>query len=148
MTVPSRGKQLRQANEGSTIQVPGAFDALAGKMIEQAGYDAIYLSGAAFSAGVLALPDIGLFTLTELAQQTARLTRSVEIPVIVDADTGFGEAVNVERTVIELEAAGAAAIQLEDQRLPKRCGHLSGKSLVEPSSSLSGSAWPTIAMSA
>ncbi len=78
------------------------------------------------------MPDIGLFTLTELAQQTAWLTRQATIPLIVDADTGFGEAVNVERTVIELEAAGAAAIQLEDQQLPKRCGHLSGKSLVTP----------------
>jgi methylisocitrate lyase len=73
---------------------------------------------------------VGLFTLTELAAQTATLARAVAIPVIVDADTGFGEAVNVERTVHELEAAGAAAIQLEDQRLPKRCGHLSGKTLV------------------
>lgn len=92
----------------------------------------MYLSGAAFSAGALAMPDIGLFTLSELAVETARLTRAAPIPLIVDADTGFGEAVNVERTVVELEAAGAAAIQLEDQRLPKRCGHLSGKSLVDP----------------
>lgn len=92
----------------------------------------MYLSGAAFSAGTFALPDIGLFTLSELAQQTALITRRTRVPLIVDADTGFGEAVNVERTVIELEAAGAAAIQLEDQRLPKRCGHLSGKSIVEP----------------
>lgn len=91
----------------------------------------MYLSGAAFSAGEFALPDIGLFTLTELAEQATRLTRAAPIPLIVDADTGFGEAVNVERTVRELEAAGAAAIQLEDQRLPKRCGHLSGKSLVD-----------------
>jgi methylisocitrate lyase len=128
----SPGKTLRQAVADSTIIVPGAFNALAGKLIEEAGFQAIYLSGAAFSAGSLALPDIGLFTLTELVQQTTWLTRSVDIPVIVDADTGFGEAVNVERTVVELEAAGAAAIQLEDQRLPKRCGHLSGKSLVEP----------------
>ncbi len=80
----------------------------------------------------LALPDIGLFTLSELAEHTRQLTRSTGLPVIVDADTGFGEAVNVERTMRELEAAGAAAIQLEDQRLPKRCGHLSGKQLVEP----------------
>lgn len=101
-------------------------------MIEQAGYPAMYLSGAAFSAGTLALPDIGLFTLSELAQHTALITRRSSLPLIVDADTGFGEAVNVERTVIELEAAGAAAIQLEDQRLPKRCGHLSGKSIVDP----------------
>jgi methylisocitrate lyase len=78
------------------------------------------------------VPDIGLFTLTELAQQTAHLARSAAIPLVVDADTGFGEAVNVQRTVQQLEAAGAAAIQLEDQQLPKRCGHLSGKMLVEP----------------
>ncbi len=78
------------------------------------------------------LPDVGLFSLTELAQQAAYITRRVEIPLIVDADTGFGGPVNVERTVRELEAAGVAAIQLEDQELPKRCGHLSGKRLVEP----------------
>ena len=89
------------------------------------------MSGAAFSAGVMALPDVGLFTLTELVQQVNYFTARVAIPVIVDADTGFGEAVNVERTVAELERAGAAAIQLEDQVLPKRCGHLSGKTLVE-----------------
>jgi methylisocitrate lyase len=131
MTRPSPGKLLRDKVADSTIQVPGAFNALAGRLIEEAGFDATYLSGAALSAGTLALPDVGLFTLTELAQQTAYLTRRVKIPVIVDADTGFGEAVNVERTIVELESAGAAAIQLEDQVLPKRCGHLSGKSLVE-----------------
>jgi methylisocitrate lyase len=102
------------------------------RLIEQCGFEAMYLSGAAFSAGVLGLPDVGLFTLTELAQQTTYLTRACGLPLIVDADTGFGEALNVERTIIELEAAGAAAIQLEDQQFPKRCGHLAGKSLVEP----------------
>ena len=130
MPVNSPGKLLRSAVEETTIQIPGAFNALVARLIERQGFDAVYLSGAAFSAGALALPDVGLFTLTELAAQTALFTRAVEIPVIVDADTGFGEPVNVERTVRELEAAGAAAIQLEDQRLPKRCGHLSGKSLV------------------
>ena len=100
-------------------------------MIEQAGFPACYLSGAAFSASVLALPDVGLLTLTELTGQLTQLTTRITIPVIVDADTGFGEVVNVERAVVELERAGAAAIQLEDQILPKRCGHLSGKSLVE-----------------
>jgi len=123
---------LRDAAAEGTLAIPGAFNAAAARLIEEAGYRAMYLSGAAFSAGVFALPDIGLFTLTELAQQTALITRRTPVPLIVDADTGFGEAVNVERTTIELEAAGAAAIQLEDQRLPKRCGHLSGKSLVEP----------------
>jgi methylisocitrate lyase len=90
----------------------------------------MYVSGAALSAGVLALPDVGLLTLTELAQHVAYLTSRVTIPVIVDADTGFGDTANVERTVAELERAGAAAIQIEDQELPKRCGHLGGKTLV------------------
>jgi methylisocitrate lyase len=130
MTSP--GQQLRELVAEATIQVPGAPGALAARLIERAGYDAMYLSGAALSAGVLALPDIGLFTLSELALQTTFLTRSCGLPLIVDADTGFGEALNVERTVVELEAAGAAAIQLEDQQFPKRCGHLSGKTLVEP----------------
>jgi methylisocitrate lyase len=121
---------LRQVIERETIQVPGAANALMGRLIERLGFDAVYLSGAALSAGVLAMPDVGLFTLTELAQNAAWLARAVEIPVIVDADTGFGDTVNVERTVRELERAGVAAIQLEDQSLPKRCGHLSGKSLV------------------
>jgi methylisocitrate lyase len=128
----SPGKQLRLLVQDATVQIPGAPNALLARLIERAGYDAMYLSGAALSAGVLGLPDVGLFTLSELAQQTSYLTRSCGLPLIVDADTGFGEALNVERTVVELEAAGAAAIQLEDQQLPKRCGHLSGKSLVEP----------------
>ena len=131
MSSSSAGKRLREAARAGAIPIPGTFNAATARLAEAAGFPALYLSGAAFSAGVLALPDIGLFTLTELAQQTSFLTRRVAIPLIVDADTGFGEAVNVERTVIELEAAGAAAIQLEDQRLPKRCGHLSGKSLVD-----------------
>jgi methylisocitrate lyase len=128
----SPGQRLRQLIEDATVQVPGAPNALLARLIESCGYDAMYLSGAAFSAGVLALPDVGLFTLTELAQQTNYLTRACALPLIVDADTGFGEALNVERTIVELEAAGAAAIQLEDQQFPKRCGHLAGKSLIEP----------------
>jgi methylisocitrate lyase len=130
MPSSSPGQRLRDLVAEATIPVPGAFNALSARLIEHTGFEAAYLSGAAFAAGALALPDVGLFTLTELVQHTASIARSVELPLIVDADTGFGEAVNVERTVRELEAAGAAAIQLEDQRLPKRCGHLSGKSLV------------------
>jgi len=128
----SPGKTLREAAAVNTIQIPGAPSALYGRLIERMGFPAVYLSGAALSAGVLAIPDVGLFTLTELTNQAAYLTRSVSIPVIVDADTGFGDILNVERTVIELENTGVAAIQLEDQQLPKRCGHLSGKTLVEP----------------
>jgi len=126
----SPGEMLRAAVETSAIQVPGAPMALMGRLIEEMGFPAMYLSGAALSAGVLAMPDVGLFTLTELTRQLEYLTAHVSIPVIVDADTGFGDTANVERTVNELERAGAAAIQLEDQQLPKRCGHLSGKSLV------------------
>lgn len=132
MTRPSPGKLLRDAVASSTIQIPGAFNALVGRLIERAGFKAVYLSGGAFSAAELAVPDVGLFTLTELAQQTARLARRVKIPVIVDADTGFGGTMQVERTVAELENAGAAAIQFEDQTFAKRCGHLSGKALIEP----------------
>src|SRR5258705_5413255 len=128
----SPGKQLRELVAEATIQVPGAPTALFARLIERCGFDAMYLAGAAFAAGLLGLPDVGLFTLTELAQQTTYLTRACALPLIVDADTGFGEALNVERTIIELEAAAAAAVQLEDQQFPKRCGHLSGKSLVEP----------------
>jgi methylisocitrate lyase len=124
------GQILRATVAETAIQVPGAPNALAGRMIEEAGFSALYLSGGSLSAGVLALPDIGLFTLTELVQQVEYLTSRVDIPVIVDADTGFGGIANVERTVAQLERAGAAAIQLEDQELPKRCGHLSGKTLV------------------
>ncbi|MCR9117817.1 MAG: methylisocitrate lyase [bacterium] len=127
------GTQLNTAVEEAFIQIPGAPSALAARLIERMGFEAVYLSGAAFSAGDLAIPDVGLFTLTELAEQTRRLSRATSAPIIVDADTGFGDALNVERTVGELIHAGASAIQLEDQQLPKRCGHLSGKTLVEPS---------------
>jgi methylisocitrate lyase len=124
------GQLLREVIADGAIQAPGAPNALMGRLIEEMGFSAIYLSGAALAAGVLGMPDIGLFSLTELVQQVSYLTARVTIPVIVDADTGFGETANVERTIVELERAGAAAIQLEDQELPKRCGHLSGKSLV------------------
>src|SRR3954471_20201627 len=114
LPLTSPGKQLRELVADATIQVPGAPSALFARLIERCGYEAVYLSGAAFSTGILGLPDVGLFTLTELAQQTSYVTRACALPLIVDADTGFGEALNVERTVIELEAADAAAIQIED----------------------------------
>src|SRR5699024_7867104 len=113
------------------LMIPGAFNPLVARLLKERGAAALYLSGAAFSAAQLALPDVGLFTLSELAEETRRITRAAGLPLLVDADTGFGEALSVERTVRDLEAAGAAAIQLEDQVSPKRCGHLSGKALVE-----------------
>jgi len=124
------GQMLRLTVAANAIQVPGAPNALAGRLIEDMGFAAIYVSGAAVSAGVLAMPDVGLFTLTELALQVKYLAARVTIPIIVDADTGFGDVANVRRTVADLERAGAAAIQLEDQELPKRCGHLPGKTLI------------------
>lgn len=131
---PTPGQLLRDAIAEGPIQVPGAPNALMGRLIEESGFHAMYVSGAAFSAGVLAMPDVGLFTLTELTEHVRCLTAQVVTPVIVDADTGFGDAINVPRTVTELEHAGAAGIQLEDQVLPKRCGHLSGKTLIDAES--------------
>lgn len=126
------GARLRElADRRAGAVVPGVFNALSARLAGKKGFPAVYLSGAAFSAAELALPDVGLFTLTELAQQTARISLACDVPLIVDADTGFGQALNVERTIVELERAGAGAVQLEDQQSPKRCGHLSGKSLVD-----------------
>jgi methylisocitrate lyase len=127
----SPGRRLRDTWAAGPIAIPGAFNALTAKLIERLGFCAIYLSGGALSAGS-GVPDIGLLTLTEFAAETRRLAAATSLPLLCDADTGFGEALNVERTVKELEGAGAAAIHLEDQQFPKRCGHLSGKSLIEP----------------
>lgn len=100
-------------------------------MAEEIGFAAVYLSGGALSAGN-GVPDVGLLTLTEFVQEAQRISSATKLPLLSDADTGFGEALNVERTVRLFEQAGVAGIHLEDQQLPKRCGHLSGKSLVEP----------------
>ena len=127
----SPGKRLRQAWAGPAFAVPGVFDALVAKMAERLGFQAIYLSGGALSAAN-GIPDVGLLSLTEFVAQARALTQATTLPLLCDADTGFGEALNVERTVRQFEAAGAAGIHLEDQQLPKRCGHLSGKSLVAP----------------
>jgi methylisocitrate lyase len=128
---PSPGKRLREAWAEGPVAVPGAFNALTARLIEWLGFQALYLSGGALSAAS-GVPDVGLLTLTEFAEEARRLTAATSLPLLCDADTGFGEALNVERTVHEFESAGAAGIHLEDQVFPKRCGHLSGKSLVEP----------------
>jgi methylisocitrate lyase len=127
----SPGKRLKEAWSRQAIQVPGVFNALVGRIAERLGFEAIYLSGAALSAG-LALPDIGLVSLTEFVDAARAITQATSLPLLCDADTGFGEALAVERTVRLFENAGVAGIHLEDQVLPKRCGHLSGKQLVEP----------------
>ena len=129
-TGESHAAQLRQMlEEGKTLTVPGAFNPLTALVAKKVGFEALYFSGAAFSAS-LGLPDLGLFTLEQLTYAVRWVVRACDLPLIVDADTGFGEALNVIRTVKELEDAGAAAIQIEDQVLPKRCGHLDGKSVV------------------
>jgi methylisocitrate lyase len=130
----SPGRRLRAAWSSQPIMIPGAFNALTAKVAERLGFAAVYLSGGALSAGWAGLPDIGLLSVTEFAEQAAVIARATSLPLLVDADTGFGEAVNVERTVQLYERAGAAGLHLEDQVLPKRCGHLSGKSLVDPGS--------------
>jgi 2-methylisocitrate lyase-like PEP mutase family enzyme len=112
------------------LLAPGIYDALSALIAEQAGFDALYLSGASIAYTRLARSDVGLTTYSEVADTLARITERVRVPVIVDADTGFGNALNVQRTVRGLEHAGAAMIQLEDQTFPKRCGHLDGKAVV------------------
>ena len=112
------------------VLAPGIYDALTALVAEQAGFEALYLSGASIAYTRLARSDIGLTTATEVADTLARITERVRIPVIVDADTGFGNALNTQRTVRAFERAGAAMIQLEDQTFPKRCGHLDGKGVV------------------
>jgi 2-methylisocitrate lyase-like PEP mutase family enzyme len=125
------GKRLRQAiSERRALLVPGAANALTARIIEDFGFEAIYLTGAGLAHTELAVPDIGLVTLTDLARATAAIAGATSLPLIVDADTGFGNAVNVAHTVRTLERAGAAALQLEDQSFPKRCGHFAGKELI------------------
>lgn len=122
---------LRAALASGVIQqFPGAFNPLSARLIERHGFQGVYISGAVMAAE-LGLPDIGLTTLTEVAQRTAQISRMTSLPTLVDADTGFGEPLNLARTVQELEAAGAAAIHIEDQVNPKRCGHLDGKAVVD-----------------
>jgi 2-methylisocitrate lyase-like PEP mutase family enzyme len=120
----------QRLQQSKVLLAPGVFDALTALVAEQAGFEALYLSGASIAYTRLARSDIGLTTATEVADTLARITERVRVPVIVDADTGFGNALNTQRTVREFERAGAAMIQLEDQTFPKRCGHLDGKTVV------------------
>jgi len=116
--------------EKKILVVPGVYDAFGAIMAERAGFEALYLSGASIAYTKLGSPDIGLITLNELESVVGNVCERSALPIIVDADTGFGNALNVQRTIKLLERAGAAAIQIEDQSLPKRCGHLDGKTLV------------------
>jgi len=124
MTLRERLKQPR------ILPAPGVYDALSALLAEQAGFEAVYLSGASLAHTRLGRPDIGLVTGSEVENTVANIRERIALPVIVDADTGYGNALNVMRTVKQLERAGASAIQLEDQTTPKRCGHLDGKSVI------------------
>jgi methylisocitrate lyase len=127
---PTRAARLRAALRDHTVVLPGAFNALAARAIEQAGFEAIYLSGGALANSLLGVPDIGLTTLSEATLHATRCAAVTTVPIISDADTGFGGADNAGRTVEEFERAGLSGLHLEDQEFPKRCGHLAGKKLV------------------
>jgi 2-methylisocitrate lyase-like PEP mutase family enzyme len=128
---PNLAKTLRaKILERRGLLVPGAANALAARVVEDLGFEAVYLSGAGLTNSLWGMPDLGFITLSELAQHTAAIRQAVNLPLIVDADTGFGNAVNVWHCVRVLERAGADAIQIEDQIMPKKCGHFANKSVI------------------
>jgi 2-methylisocitrate lyase-like PEP mutase family enzyme len=124
------GLPLALPPQGTVMIIPGAPDALSAIVLARLGYQAIYISGAGLANSYLGVPDLGLVTLTEVADQVERIRGAVELPIVVDADTGFGGPLNVRRTIRMLEDRGASAVQLEDQSFPKRCGHFDGKEVV------------------
>ncbi|KQR66434.1 methylisocitrate lyase [Frigoribacterium sp. Leaf172] len=132
LTPAEKRRRLRARLDDSDelLRLPGAFNPLSARLIEQKGFEGVYVSGAVVSAD-LGLPDIGLTTLTEVAQRAAQIARMTDLPTLVDADTGFGEPMNVARTVQTMEDAGVAGLHIEDQVNPKRCGHLDGKAVVD-----------------
>ena len=117
-------------NDPGIIQAPGAYDCLTAKLIEKAGFPAVYMTGAGTSVAQLGRPDLGLASMTEMVANAAALADILEVPLIADADTGYGGVLNVRRTVRQYERAGVAAIHIEDQEMPKRCGHLDDKKVV------------------
>jgi 2-methylisocitrate lyase-like PEP mutase family enzyme len=124
-------RRLRELLEGDRLIVaPGAYDALSARLVEQADFDVVYMTGFGASASLLGRPDIGILSFAEMADQARRLVQAVDVPVIADADNGYGNALNVIRTVREYDAAGVAALHIEDQAYPKRCGHMAGKQVI------------------
>src|SRR5580765_6889620 len=126
----SKSRRLRELIAKGAIMLPGVPNAAMARQVERVGFDAVYVSGAGMANATAGVPDIGLLTLAEVARLAGYIADAVNIPAIVDADTGFGGAENAARTVLELERSGLAGCHIEDQEFPKRCGHLSGKSLV------------------
>src|ERR671921_713534 len=119
----------RQMKQDGMVVAPGAFDCITARMVEQAGFSAVYMTGAG-TAATLGYPDYGLVTMSEMVENARRIATAVGVPVIADADTGYGNELNVARTVREYEAAGVAGIHIEDQGFPKKCGHLDDKEIV------------------
>jgi 2-methylisocitrate lyase-like PEP mutase family enzyme len=128
MNNPQRLKELLARR--AAVTVPGAANALFARVIEELGFEAVYVTGAGIANMLLGAPDVGLTTMTEVRDTAAAIADAVSVPIIVDADTGYGNAVNVVRTVRALERAGAAGIQIEDQVFPKKCGHFAGKDVI------------------
>lgn len=128
---PDRPARLRTLlNGGGTIVAPGVYDALGARLVEQAGFDVVYMTGFGTSASLLGRPDIGLLGLSEMVDNARRIVTATDLPLIADADTGYGNPLNVIRTVQEYEQAGVAGLHIEDQVMPKRCGHMEGKEVV------------------
>src|ERR1041384_2497475 len=122
---------LRRLLDGTEpVLAPGAFDALSARLIEAAGFSAVYMTGFGTAASLLGRPDVGLLGMSEMVDNARRIVSAVGVPVIADADTGYGNPLNVIRTVHEYERAGVAAIHMEDQVAPKKCGHMEGKQLI------------------
>jgi 2,3-dimethylmalate lyase len=135
-TVPTGPRRLRDLLAGpGPVLAPGVFDALGARLVEEAGFPAVYMTGFGTAAALLGRPDVGLLTMSEMVENAARIVAACDLPVIADADTGYGNPINVIRTVQEYERAGVAAIHIEDQVAPKKCGHMEGKQVI-PSSEM------------
>src|SRR4051812_12255122 len=128
---PGGARRLRELLAGpGPLLAPGAYDALSARLVEAAGFQAVYMTGFGTAASLLGRPDVGLLTMTEMVDHARRIVEAVDVPVIADADTGYGNPLNVIRTVQAYERAGVAAIHLEDQVAPKKCGHMEGKQVI------------------
>jgi len=125
-----RARLRELLDRGGPLVLPGAYDALSARLVEATGFEAVYMTGFGVAASALGRPDVGLLGGAEMAEQAGRVAAAVSIPVVADADTGYGNAINVIRTIHDYEQAGVAGLHLEDQLLPKRCGHLDGKQVI------------------
>jgi carboxyvinyl-carboxyphosphonate phosphorylmutase len=128
---PAPRARLRELLAGpGPVVAPGAYDALSARLVEQAGFDVVYMTGFGTTASLIGRPDVGLLSGTEMVDNARRIAAAVDVPVIADADTGYGNAINVVRTVQSYEQAGVAGVHIEDQVMPKKCGHMSGKAVI------------------